>query len=314
MSNTWDYRFAFRLNGLEDIPEEFRSAYDRLVRANGLPVFGLFTPCTEEHVFVVSRRLPPRVIFVFPRSFVLLSLDTSSNAVNTFDLSRTDFLGYGFAEFMLNCWFTVYHGHSGDGKTVVRLPSRAGEHYWELNRFLLDWCGRASDANSGVVHSLHKMPEFPAKFLNFMKTHPEYGKISEFFFQPAMDLRGKRHKPFANLLLSISTNGILVLNDQSHHHRSEAGLEMTFLPLDRVQSSGWIESSQDDRALLRIDLHGEGAHSQMSWHVLTGLKPYAFRWIRAVNDAAQGARQERLKLEKGSPKVTSPGDVVPISS
>lgn len=305
MSHTWDYRFAFRLSGLDDVPQEFRGAYDRLVCAKGLPVFSLFTPSIVEHAFVVSRRLPPRVILVFPRSFVLLSLDTNSNAVGTFDLNRADFLGYGLAEFMLNCWFTVYHGRSEDGKTMVRLPARAGEHFWELSRLLLAWC-RDGDLFRNKSQNASAMPGLPAKFLSFLSGHPEYGKISEFFFQPALPPRGKRGTAFANLLLCMVPSGIQILSDQNHYRRSETGLEMTFLPLSRIQSAGWIEPSQDGSALLRIDLHGEETHSQVNWHVLAGLKPYALRWIQMVNNAANTKRQRPQgsdeRIEEDAPR------------
>ena len=299
MSNTWDYRFAFRLEGREDIPPEFRGPYDRLVRANGLPVFGLFTPSVEEHRLLVSRRLPPRVVLVFPQSFALLSLDTESNAVGIFELGREDFLGFGFAEFMLSCWFTLYHGHSQDRKTVVRLPSRAAEHYWELIRVLLDWCGGECEAVRNAPQFPMDVSGFPSKFSSFGKTRPEFGTRSDFFFQPAMEPRGKRRGAFANLLLSLASKGIVVLSDQSHHHRSEAGLEMTFLPLVRVQSAGWIEPSQNGSALLRIDLHGKETNSQVTWNVFAGLRPYAFHWIRALNDVAKAARQKQWAPEDG---------------
>jgi hypothetical protein len=313
MSNTWQYRFAFRLEGERDIPPEFQSSYDRLVRAHGAPVFGLFTPALEEHGLLLSHWLPPRVILVFPHAFVLLSLETKSDGVGILEVVRADFLGFGFAEFMLSCWFTLYHGYSGAGKTVIGLPSRAAENYWELSRVLLGWCCQEGAVPRDTLEASIDLAGFPARFSSFLRAHPEFGTVTEFFFQPAMERRGKRRGGFPDLLLATMSNGVLALTDQSRHHRSEAGLEMTFLPLGRVQSAGWMEPSQDGSALLRVDLHGSETTSQLTWRVFTGLKPYAFHWIRALNDAAHAARQTQQGPEVGLPASAARGDAIPIS-
>ena len=191
-TNTWYYRFAFRVEEESDIPPEFASVYRRLLEFNGHPAFGLFTPPIEEGSFLVSERHPPRLILIFQNSFVVLSPDSHSDQVHTLEMAREDFLGLGLGEFLLNCWLTLYPGNSADEKMQVRFPSRAGEHFWELCRFLLDWCDTSARAVSPQVHVSREISGLPAKFSSFVKIHPELAIGCEVFFQPAMEAGKKR--------------------------------------------------------------------------------------------------------------------------
>ncbi len=103
MSNTWDYKFAFHVHELGHVPIEFRSMYGRLLRKCGPPIFALSSPAMEDPGFIHSHRLPPRLILLFSEALAVLSLDTRSDGVLSFELCRQDFLGYGLAEFLLNC-------------------------------------------------------------------------------------------------------------------------------------------------------------------------------------------------------------------
>ncbi len=295
-TNTWYYRFAFRVGEESDIPSEFASVYRQLLEFNGHPAFGLFTPSVEEGSFLVSERHPPRLILIFQNCFVVLSLDSHSDQVHTLEMAREDFLGLGLGEFLLNCWLTLYPGNSADGKMQVRFPSRAGEHFWELCRFLLDWCDTSARAVSPQVYVSREIPGLPAKFSSFVKTHPEFAIGSQFFFQPAMEAGKKRQDSLANLLLAIGLNGIVALDDRYPRGRSEYGLEMSYLPLCRVRSAEWIDPADRADAALHLSLRGKNSHLEISWRVFPGMKPYALRWISAVNDIVK-----RLRVEEPMP-------------
>jgi hypothetical protein len=296
MSNTWDSRFSFYVKGREDVPVEFQGAYDRLIDPYGPPAFGLFSPAMEDSGLIVSRWLPPWLIMSFSDAFALLSLDTKSDQVRSLIIGRHDFLGYGLAEFLLKCWFTLHVGCSPEARTEVRFPSRTSEYYWELSRSLLNWCGAESACIGTASQPIIELPGLPAKFASFLETHSEVGDVSEFFFQPAIDSRSKRQESFANLLLLMTPNGIVALGDQYRRERSELGIAMTWLHLRRVRLAEWVERTDSNSATLRISLQGTGSHSEVSWPVFSGLRPYALRWIDAVNHKVEPTwRQTALR-------------------
>ncbi len=298
MSNTWEYRFAFRVEGGNDIPAEFRSTYERLGKANGRPVYSLFTPSVKEHAFIVSRWIPPKLILVFQESIAVLSLDLHSSQVHAFEQSRSDFLGFGLAEFLLNCWFTLYPGDPAQGPIEVRFPSRAIQHYWELSGLLLKWCNEEEGASGMGLQSLNRLEGLPAKFASFLHSHPELGTIFEFFFQPAMEGRAREGQSFANLLLLMTSKGIFALGDQHHHKRSEYGIEMTYLAARRLRTAGWIEPANSQSGVIEVSMHGATTSSRLSWPAYKGLQPYASRWIQAVNRSIKASEQEHT-LEGG---------------
>lgn len=284
-TNTWYYRFAFRAEDQNDIPPEFRSLFQELVASRGRPAFGLFTPTIEDHAFLFSERIPPRLILIFEDCLVVLWLDSRSDQVPAFELARDDFLGFRFGAFLLNCWLNLYPGDSADGKFLIRFPSRAGEHFAELCRFLLGWCNAPTRSTPPPPQASCEIAGLPAKFSSFLKAHPELGLTSEFFFQPAIEAVKKRQSSFANLLVAIVSKGIVVLGDRYRRGRSEYGIEMTYMPLSRVRSAEWVSSANGSDSTLRISLQGRKSHLDMSWPVFTGMQPYAVRWIDAVNES-----------------------------
>jgi len=285
MSNTWDYRFAFRVQAPSDIPSEFRSMYDRLLETCGPPVFGLFSPAMEDPGFILSHWLPPKLILLFSESLAVLSLDSRSDQALTFELPREDFLGYRLAEFLLNCWFTLYGRPSGDEGIQIRFPSRAFQHFVEFARLLINWLERDGEAVQNQTQSSRAIPGLPPKFSSFLEAHTEFGPASEFFFQPATELRKKRQGRWANVLLLITRDSIVALTDQHRGECSQYGIEMTYFPLRRVTSVEWIESADGREAEIRICLRGIKSESCHSWPVLSGLKPYALRWSKAAESS-----------------------------
>jgi hypothetical protein len=288
VSNTWDYRFAFRVEDGDDLPTEFRSAYDRMEKVNGHAVYGLFTPSVKEHAFIVSRWIPPRLILLFQGSIAVLSLDSHSNQAHIFEVCRNDFLGFGIAEFLLNCWFKLCPGDETQRHIKIRFPSRAVQHYWELTRLLLGWCSGKEEAGNAVQRP-NPVAGVPAKFASFLESHTELGAISEFFYQPAMESRTRRGQSFANLLLLLTSRGIFALADQYHSARSEYGIEMTYLPSSRLRTAEWIEPANGQSGAIQISMHGVTSRSRASWPVYLGLQSYALRWIRAVDSEIKGS-------------------------
>ena len=60
MSNTWEYRYAFRLQDSQDVPVEFLSVYRNLTEKEGDPVLAFFSPALKEGHFLTSHWIPPR--------------------------------------------------------------------------------------------------------------------------------------------------------------------------------------------------------------------------------------------------------------
>jgi len=190
MSNMWDYRFAFRIEKRDDVPVGFRNVYGNFLELAGLALYGLFSPAAEDSRSLFSWRVPSRLILMFAERIVVLSLDRHSNQVQTFELNRHDFLGYGLADFLLNCWFTVYRTVTPDSGLPIQFSSRASHLYAALARLLVGWTESKADRNMDArVTRVHGLP---LKFANYLQTHDEFGPTNEFFFQPAVDLRKTR--------------------------------------------------------------------------------------------------------------------------
>jgi hypothetical protein len=313
VSNTWDYRFAFRVEGREDVPTEFRGTYDLRLGECGSPVFGLFSPAMEDPGFILSHWLPPKLILLFSESLVLLSLDPRSDQVLSFELSRQDFVGYSLGEFLLNCWFTLYPGPAADGGVQIRFPSRVSQHYVELARILLNWSDREDGALRNSLQSSRAIPGLPPKFSSFFEGHTEFGPASEFFFQPAMELRKKRGGRWANVLLLITWDGIVALTDQYRGESSQYGIEMTYFPLRRVTSVDWIESADGHEAEIQVCLRGIEAELRHSWPVFSGLKPNALRWSKAAESSVMAlARQYNRPEASGGQRGEYESDSGPL--
>lgn len=284
MSNTWEYRFAFRINGAADVPPEFGLAYEQLEGSEGTPLFGLFTPAIEQPRRMTVHWLPPKLILVFQDSLVVFSLENRSNQISTFKRKRENVLGCGLGSFLLNTWLVLCPGDPPTEKLQIQFPSQASKHYHDLLRFLLRWCdGAPGFTLDRRLESYQPMPGLPPKFSAFLESYPELGGASEFFFQPATELHKDRNGGWANLLLAVNPQGIVSLSDQYHDHASEYGAEMTFFPLRAVKHADWIEPTAGSGARMGLNLQGASVSLRLSLPVFAGLKPYGLRWIQGVN-------------------------------
>ena len=298
MSNTWDYQFAFVVRESADVPPEFRSAYERLVTSAGRPSFALFTPAVDQSHLLVSRWLPPRLILVCPEALALLSLETDSDRLVAFELSRQDFLGCGLAEFLLDCWFTLYPGEPSGNKVQIRFPSLAFEKYEHLVRFLQDWSVEANEVPLDQRHGAGFLDGLPRTFSRSLEAHPEWGPVAEYLFQPILRFRRKGATNCSNLLLVATPRGVATLSDEYGADHSDYGVDVSFFPLARVSQPEWIESTDKDQAIVQVYLRGRSLEHRLSWRVFRGLKPYALRWIEALNHLLREHAPECLHPEQ----------------
>ncbi len=152
----------------------------------------------------------------------------------------------------------------------------------EFTRSLINWLEPDGEAVQNQTQSSRAIPGLPPKFSSFLEAHTEFGPASEFFFQPATELRKKREGRWANVLLLITRNSIVGLTDQHRGECSPYGVKVTYSPLRRVTSVEWIESAEGQEAEIRIFLRGIKSKLCHSWPVFSGLKPYALRWSKAA--------------------------------
>jgi len=306
MSNTWEYRFAFRVETTHDAPEEFRQAYETLAREHGEPSLCFFSPSISEGRFFASRQTAPLLWMLFQESLALLSLERRSNAISTYQIGRHDLLGFGQADFLLNCGFFVYPGNQteDDGPLRVRFPSRASGKYETLVRTLLDWQEHFSVAEDHCVSPQQHVfrQGLPRKYTHYMEVNPEAGRVIEQFFQPRMIVGRARGESFPNLLLALTSRAVIALCDQSRNGWSEYGIEARYFPLARVNLTEWIGQRNPDCGAIRIFLRGADRHASVSFRVFDGLEPYALRWISAVESSLKLREEERGRTgTTGSP-------------
>jgi hypothetical protein len=289
MSNTWEYRYAFRIQESQDVPVEFLGVYGNLTEREGDPVLAFFSPALNEGHFVMSAWRPPRLWLVFHDSLALLSLDHKSDAVSVFALRRQEFLGFGHREFLLDCWFSVYPGSSEGEPIEVRFPSRAEEKYRDLARLLVGWSKeeRPITAPPGCAETSALLAGLPPKFTHLVEQHPEFGEVGEIFFQPRMVFGRSPEGEWPNFSLLLTSQAIIVLTDQYHQRWSEYGVEYVYFPLARVKLAEWIELGHAGRSAIRIYLEGASRQTSLCWNVFGGLKPYALRWLRAVKSSVK---------------------------
>ncbi len=283
MSNTWEYRFAFEASQAVDIPPEFREKFDQLVRSNGQPVFGLFTPAVEESGWIHSGWIPPRVIWLFRDSIVVVSLDTRSDQVSVNEWRREDLLGYGMAEFLLHGWFSLYPNDSPGEKFVIRFPPQAARHFDELGTVLTRWRLEGETRTDISTHEPIALPGIPHKFSAFLHDHLERIAFQAFFFQPGMELRGKGEWRWGNLLFLANPESIVALSDRYRSEPSAYGVEMTVLPLRKLGSFCLHEAPDGQAASIQLTLNGSHSRLVLSWQIFDGLKPYAFRFQEGVH-------------------------------
>jgi hypothetical protein len=299
MSNTWEYRHAFRVQAFEDVPPEFRSAYRNLAEEEGDLILSFFSPALREGHFPMSRWTPPRLWVIFPSSLALLSLDQKSDGVTSFMLLKEDFLGFGCREFLLDCCFSVYPGISEGEPIEVHFPSRAEEKYQDLAKVFVGWVdkqGRIS-AWPGHPNTGNLLAGLPAKFTRLIERHPEFGNVMEMFFQPRMVLGRRRGGEWPNLSLLLTSEAVVVLTDQYRERWSEYGAEYLYFPLTCVKLVEWVETEGTDRGGIRIHLEGANRHTSICWNVFRGLKPYALRWLRSVGLSIKANAQDDIQSQ-----------------
>jgi hypothetical protein len=294
MSNTWEYRYAFRLQESQDVPAEFLCVYRNLTEKEGEPVLAFFSPALKEGHFLMSHLTPPRSWLVFRDSLALLSLDQKSDAVASFKLQREDLLGFGRREFLLDCCFSVYPGISEGEPLEVRFPSRAEEKYQDLAKVFVGWFDKQRPIAAWPGHSdtPDLLAGLPPKFAHLVEQHPEFGEVGEIFFQPRMVFGRSRGGEWPNFSLLLTSEAVVVLTDQYRERWCEYGVEFLYFPLARVKLAEWIEASHTERAAIRICLEGATRHTSICWNVFGGLKPYALRWLRAVESSIKSIERD----------------------
>ncbi len=294
MSNTWEYRYAFRVHAFEDVPPEFRSAYTNLAEREGDPVLSFFSPALQEGHLLMSRGTPPRLWVVFPKSLALFSLDRKSDEVASFKLPREDFCGFGHREFLLNCCFSVYPGISESEPIEVHFPSRAEEKYQDLAKVFVGWFDKQSPIAAWPGHSDpgDLLAGLPAKFAHLIERHPEFGNVTESFFQPRMVFGRRSGGEWPNFSLLLTSEAVVVLTDQYRERWSPYGVEFLYFPLGHVQLAEWVETEGTDRGGIRVYLEGASRHLSICWNVFRGLKPYALRWLRSVEFSIKSSERD----------------------
>jgi len=293
MSNTWEYRHAFRVHALQDVPLEFRNVYTNLAEKEADPIMSFFPPTLRECHFLVARWTPPRLWVVFPSSLVLLSLHHESDTVASFRLQREDFCGFGHRAFLLHCCFSVYPGVSEGEPLEVHFPSGAEEKYQELGKVLVEWADQQTPtaARPGCYNTGRLWAGLPPKFTHLIEQHPEFGNVTEMFYQPRMVFGGRRGGEWPDLSLLLTSEAIVVLTDQHRGRWSQYGVEFLYFPLGRVQLAEWVETGGTDRGGIRVRLEGASRHVSICWSVFRGLKPYALRWLRSLERAARATAE-----------------------
>ncbi len=306
MSNTWDYRFAFQIDGPPDVPEEFRRAYENVVESEGGPLFSLFTPAMEQGGALTSDGLPPKLILVFRDSLAVLSLETQSEHVSTFKWKIEDLLGYGLGNFLLSSWLALYPGNLPKDRLQIQFPPQALTYYQDLFRFLLCWSEGVTESTLGRRRdSCRSIAGLPPKFSAFLESYPELGEVSEFFIQPAIQLYKDRPGRWANLLLTAGPHRIIALSDRYREYPSEYGGELRFFPLSCVKSVDWTDLGAGYSAAIRVDVQGVSLASRFSWPVFSGLRPYGLRWTREVEFLLSKVKREQAYDDTAQPSAAT---------
>jgi len=285
MSNVWEYRFAFPFRDPEDVPPEFRPDYERLVQALGPPALAFFSPTVEEPGLWLSRRTPVWAILVFSNSLAILGLERGKPGIRVFTLGREDLLGFGLAEFLLDCWLSLDPGPLPGAPLKVRFPSRAMENYSALLRHLADWSGpratlRPERQPTGAPNLLQGLP---TKFIRALEAQSHlFEGAWEYFYQPLLRPRRGATDGWANTLLLLTPRGVVALSDEHRGGSSEYGLDWRLFPLAHITHLEWVEGVGTSTAHLQLSLKGRTCGASVSWPVYRGLKPYACRLLDAL--------------------------------
>jgi hypothetical protein len=292
---TSEFRYAFQIKCLEDMPEDFQEEYQKSCDTNGIPLVAFFSPaiCWQTARSVVDA--PPKVLLLFPDAVHMITATKSRGAV-LLEVARSRLLAYGIAEFVLDCWFTLYYGPEASATTIIPFPARAAGFYRGLSRRLWAWSSQNKEqcfvrpAPLGFFLS----GRFPRKFSHFLQNHPEIRLRPQSFLQPAL-VMSKSHHPFwPNLLLGLTDDKLVVLCDQYDGYPSKCGLEATILPLRTVKRITWIDRRILRQARIAIDVERHGRSLRFSWPTSPRLRTAAMNWIeRATVSLSLASQQER---------------------
>jgi hypothetical protein len=291
-SNPWVYQHAFRIRFPEDVPPEFRDEYGKSCNQQGLPIMAFFSPAVCPLAADSMAASPPRIILLFPDVLQVLAVANESTAAVILEVKRSRFFAHGIAEFMLDCWFTMYYSADAPASARFAFPVRAAEFYRCLSQFLWTWSTRGAERYDMRAETLSfcRFGRWPHKFSHFLQNHPEINLRPQSFRQTALSV-SKSHTPFwPNLLLGSGDDKIVVLCDQYDGYPSKYGLEATFLPLGVVNHVTWIERTIRRQASIAIDVEQQDRKIQFFWPACPQLKSNALNWIEWTNSILTQAR------------------------
>jgi hypothetical protein len=180
----------------------------------------------------------------------------------------------------------------GDSGCIIRFPSRAAGNFQQLSDALCNWCEPEGKGPADFIPPLTEIPGLPKKFSSVLDERVNVWHPSEFFYQPALEMRGRIQGQWANLLLLAGTRGIFVLSDSCRGESSIYGTEITHLPLHRLRSVEWIDSRAGTSGSIRIRLRGGKGELSLAWPVFGGLKAYGLHWTQEADSQIRAANRE----------------------
>lgn len=293
--DTWSYKHAFRLKDLQDVPSEFLRPYQDTCLRYGKPTLAFFSPASEQCARGRVRRSLPRIVLVFSEALALLTLEKESREPCHVHLPRAQWLGYGLAEFLLDCWFTVYPAAHRQFPLRLSFPSRALSFYTELAHAL--WQSHhdldTHRDDSGIASRPLLPANLPLKLGRFLATRSEIGPLTNPFVQAAAARPQTGELVWPNLLMAVAPGKIVVLSDQFGRCFSAIGLEATFLFLDGIRRVKWREQVGSQLGAIEFELNNAaGRGRRLQWQVLRTIKPNANDWIAGVNRLLSRASEQ----------------------
>lgn len=302
---TSEFLYAFQIKFLEDIPEAFQAEYEKSCDTHGIPVVAFFSPAIFWPTARSVVNAPPKVILLFTDALHIITATKSRGAV-LLEVPRSRLLAYGIAEFVLDCWFTLYYGPDASATTIIPFPARATGFYRGLSRRLWAWSSQNKEqcfvrpAPLGFFLS----GRLPRKFSHFLQNHPEIRLRPQRFLQPALVMPRSHHPFWPNLLLGLTDDKLVVLCDQYDGYTSKSGLEATVLPLRTVKRITWINRRILRQARIAIDVERHGRSLRFSWPTSPRLRTAAMNWIERANVSMSFASQQERDLQRPAPMST----------
>lgn len=302
---TSEFRYAFPVKSPEDIPGDFQEEYQKSCGTHGIPLIAFFSPA----IFWPTARsvvdAPAKVILLFTDALHMITVTKSRGAV-LLEVPRSRLLAYGIAEFVLDCWFTLYYGPDASATTIIPFPARAVGFYRGLSRRLWAWSSQNKEqcfvrpAPLGFFLS----GRLPRKFSHFLQNHPEIRLRPQSFLQPALVMPRNHHPFWPNLLLGLTDDKLVVLCDQYDGYTSKGGLEATVLPLRTVKQITWTNRRILRQARIAIDVERDGRSLRFSWPTSPRSRTAAMNWIERANVSMSFASQQERDLQRPSPMST----------